>query len=150
MASFNADALSLDAVHFPEFLEVLPKMLNFRSFVHLPDLTVFKLQIDGEQLEKTGDTSPQVELSQGCVVIGWLSPGCTITGSTLAVLPGSEQSSRLQERMFLTKNGFGQKTQFLTLLVSFFAPLDPFLAFLVEPIFLAFSEKIETLRISRL
>ena len=52
VASFNADALSLDAVHFPEILELLPKMLNFRSAEHLPDLTVFKLQMDGEQLEK--------------------------------------------------------------------------------------------------
>ena len=69
MASFNADALSLDAVHFPEILELLPKMLNFRSAQHLPDLTVFKLQMDEEQLEKPGGTSPQVELSQGCVVI---------------------------------------------------------------------------------
>ena len=69
VASFNADALSLDAVHFPEILEHLPKMLNIRSAKHLPDLTVFKLQMDGEQLEKPGGTSPQVELSQGCVVI---------------------------------------------------------------------------------
>ena len=69
MASFNADALSLGTVHFPEILELLPKMLNFRPAQHLPDLTVFKLQMDGEQLEKPGGTSPQVELSQGCVVI---------------------------------------------------------------------------------
>ena len=54
VASFNANALSLDAVHFPEILELLPKMLNFRSAQHLPDLTVFKLQMDGEQLENQG------------------------------------------------------------------------------------------------